>query len=110
MVCTIWCCRARVIGSSSESDNDAAGTDTSSRAAGGHSPVRSGSPVRRKSGLSIKDLKVHSFTGSHTYFDFRPDLEFEDGRGVFLDGMWRAITRHPTAAAFRLNTSGVTHD
>ena len=43
MVCTIWCCRARVIGSSSESDNDAAGADTSSRAAGGHSPVHSDS-------------------------------------------------------------------
>ena len=48
MVCTIRRNRARVISSSSESYNDAAGADTSSRAAGGHSPVHSDSPVAPK--------------------------------------------------------------
>ena len=102
--------RARIIDSPSESDDDAAGSVYSSHAAGGRSPVRSEPPVKRKSGVSIKDLKVHSFTGSHTFFEFGPDLEYEDGRGILLDGVWHPYTRHPTAAAFRLNTSAVSRD
>ena len=103
--------RSRIISSSpsgaSDSDDQSAST---SHAAGGHSSDPDDSSAHPSSVLSIRDLKPHSFTGTHNYYFFHPDLEFEDGRGVFLDGIWRAITRHPTAAAFRLNTSGATRD
>ena len=101
--------RARVI-DSSESDDGAADSDDSSHAAGGHSPVRTDSHTDRKPAKSITELKVHSFTGSYTYFNFTPDLEYEDGRGILLDGIWHPYTRHPTAAAFRLNVTAVTRD
>ena len=92
------------------SDSDDAHAASPTHAARGRSPAPSDSPSRTPHNLSITDLKPHSFTGTHNFFYFHPDLAIEDGRGVFLDGAWRAITRHPTAAAFRLNTSGATRD
>ena len=53
---------------------------------------------------------MHSFIGTYTFFYFHPDLSVEDGRGVFLDGAWHAITRHTTDAAFHLNPTGLLRD
>ena len=68
------------------------------------------SSIRAPRDFSIRDLKVQSFTGTYTFFYFHHDLSVEDGCGVFLDGAWHAITRHPTDAAFRLNPTGTSRD
>ena len=102
--------RNRIISSSSSessSSDDAQGASPP-HAAGGDTPARSAS--LRKTNVRFEDLKGHSFSGSHSFFLFHPDLEVEDGRGVLLDGVWHPITRHPTAAAFRFNVSGVSRD
>ena len=78
--------------------------------AGRSSQGRIGSPPRATRDFSIRDLKIHSFAGHLTFFYFHPDLSVEDGRGVFLDGAWHAITRHSSDAAFRINPKGATRD
>ena len=104
--------RARILSPSPSFDSDSDDTQSASlaHAAGGRASDPEDSPSPSPRNLGFQDLKPHTFTGTHNYFYFHPDLEVEDGRGVFLDGAWRAITRHPTAAAFRLNTSGATRD
>ena len=61
-------------------------------------------------GFRSQDLLVYSISSPHTFFLFHKDLPVEVGRGVFLDGAWRSIIHHATAAAFQLNPSTASRD